>query len=96
MRHSSVRIATLDAMKVLIRPRRAARLAFNCAIVVSLAPLTALSAAAAIAAPASPTAAVRHALPAELCDGHKWSLFGCRPDHHRVQQQDVGGSASDD
>jgi hypothetical protein len=32
----------------------------------------------------------------DLCDGHKWSLFGCRPGpgHHRIHQPDSALSES--
>jgi hypothetical protein len=63
-------------MKVLISPRSAARLAATATAALSLAPVTA-AAATHTARPHAHTKAVRSD---GLCDGHKWSLFGCRPD----------------
>jgi hypothetical protein len=97
MRHSARRIATLDGMRVLINPRSAAHLAAASAVAVavSLAPVTV---AALTASTALPAAQDRHVLTASgglaadgLCDGHHWSLFGCRrdPGHHRIEQPDA-------
>ncbi|MEY9905013.1 hypothetical protein ABIA35_001229 [Catenulispora sp. MAP12-49] len=73
MRHRRGRIGTLDRMEALINPRSVARLAAAVAVVLSFAPATAVAATA-------------HIPKYDLCDGHKWSLFGCRPDpgHHGV------------
>jgi hypothetical protein len=80
MRRSARRIANLDNMKTLINLRGGARLAAVCSLVVALAPVTA---AASSAVPSASAGGVpgRHAPAYDLCDGHKWSLFGCRPDH---------------
>ena len=85
MRCSAARIESVDGMKVLLSPRSTARLAAAsaaCAVALTLAPVTASAATAHTHA--------RHTLAADgLCDGHKWSLFGCRPDHHRPEQPDA-------
>ncbi|WP_370351475.1 hypothetical protein [Catenulispora sp. EB89] len=49
----------------------------------TLARLAAACVVAASLAPATAAASTH-----DLCDGHKWSLFGCRHDlgHHRVHQ----------
>ncbi|WP_370369571.1 hypothetical protein [Catenulispora sp. GP43] len=62
-------------MRVLIKPRSVARLAVAATVVLSLAP-----AAAAATAPKY-----------DLCDGHKWSLFGCRhsPAHFGMGRPDA-------
>lgn len=88
MRRSARRIANLEGMNALSNPRNAARLAAACSVVVALAPVT----AAALTTPSAGAAPGRHAPKYDLCDGHKWSLFGCRPDHHQIQQPDAGGA----
>jgi hypothetical protein len=74
-------------MKALINPGRDARLVAVSTVLLS-AVLLALAPGTAAAASAAPSAvpdrhkhrATRHD---ELCDGHKWSLFGCRTDERR-------------
>jgi hypothetical protein len=88
MRCSARHIANLEGMNVLINARSGARLAAACSVLVALAPVT----AAALSTPSAGGAPGRHAPSYDLCDGHKWSLFGCRPDHHQIQQQDVDGA----
>ncbi|ACU73413.1 hypothetical protein Caci_4551 [Catenulispora acidiphila DSM 44928] len=84
MRHRARRIGTLEGMRALINPRSAARLAAASVVALSLAPVS----AAASAASATPS---RRAPVYDLCDGHKWSLFGCRNDPAlRVRQPDTG------
>ena len=87
MRCSARRIANLEGMNALISLRSGAHLAAACSVVVALAPVTAaaLTVASAAAAPG------RHAPKYDLCDGHKWSLFGCRNDHRQNQQPDGDG-----
>jgi hypothetical protein len=67
-------------MRVLIKPRSAARLAVLSTLVVALAPATAHAT----------TTPGRHAPAYDLCDGHKWSLFGCRPGPGRHGSPSVG------
>lgn len=81
-------------METLINPRSVARLAAASAVILSLAPATA--AATTAHAPHAP-----HAPRYDLCDGHKWSLFGCRSAHHGVRQPEAddlssGSSSADD
>jgi hypothetical protein len=82
MRRSARRIANLDDMNVLINLRSGARLAaVCCSLVVALAPITVVASMASTVVPSAGGVPGRHAPAYDLCDGHKWSLFGCRPDH---------------
>lgn len=47
-------------------------------------------AAAALAVGAALTPITAAAAAHDLCDGHKWSLFGCR--HHQIEQPGAVGS----
>jgi hypothetical protein len=71
-------------METLINFRSAARLAAASAIVLSLAPVTA----------AATTAPAAHPPRYDLCDGHRWSLFGCRSEHHGVRQPEADDLSS--
>jgi len=88
MRCSARRIANLEGVNALINLHSGARLAAACSVVVVLAPVT----AATSTTPSTSAAPGRHGPEHDLCDGHKWPLFGCRPDHHQTRQPDAGGA----